>query len=166
MGSRLVTWDAPDLARHADASITGLAFLEALRDGRVPRPPIFSALNFMLDEVSPGRAVYVFTPAEWHYNTIGTVHGGVASTLLDSAMGSAVHSVQVPGFGHATVELSISLVRALKSETGPMRCEGRVLHRGRRMATAEGKLFDAAGKLYAHGSSTVLIFPLEERTGG
>ncbi|CAO3436249.1 PaaI family thioesterase [Azospirillum doebereinerae] len=157
--SRLIEWQSWEESRHSDPGMTGLDYLQKLCSGAIPPPPIFASLDFRLAEVSAGKAVYVFTPSEIHYNTIGTVHGGVASTLLDSAMGSAVHSMQPLGMGHATVELKVNLVRAITMKTGPMRCEGQVLHLGRRMATAEGRLVDGAGKLYAHGSTTLLLFP-------
>ena len=106
-----------------------------------------------------GRVVFALTPEERHYNPIGSVHGGIAATLLDSAMGCAVHSTLPPGTGYTTAEIKVSYVRALTAATGPVRAEGRLIHGGSRMATAEGFVRDAEGRLYAHGTTTCLVFP-------
>ena len=115
-------------------------------------------MNFNLAELEEGRAVFTVEPAEYHYNPIGVVHGGVAATLLDSAMGCAVHSVLPAGAGYTTLEIKVNYVRAMTSETGEVRCEARVVHVGGRTATAEGRITDAGGKLYAHGTATCMLF--------
>jgi len=125
--------------------------------GELPPPPFASLLNFDLVEVSEGHAVFAVNPAEYHYNPIGVVHGGLAATLLDSAMGCAVHSMLPAGAGYTTLEIKVNFIRAMTAETGRVRCEANVVHAGARTATAEGRIVDEAGKLYAHGTTTCLI---------
>jgi len=140
-------------------SYDGLSFLKALIAGELPTPPIAQTLGFILAEAEPGRAVFTGTPQFRHYNPIGTVHAGFAATLLDSAVACAVHTTLAKGEAYTTLELKLNLVRALTEKTGPVRAEGRVIHRGRMVATSEGQLKDAAGKLYAHATTTCMIFP-------
>jgi len=140
-------------------SYDGLAFLRAMMAGELPPPPIMETLGFTLVEVENGRAMFAGTPEFRHYNPIGVVHGGFAATLLDSAVGCAVHTTLTRGEAYTTLELKLNLVRPLTDKTGMVRAEGRVLHRGRQVATAEGYLRDAADKLYAHATTTCIIFP-------
>lgn len=137
----------------------GLSFLKAIVERRLPTPPIADLLGFALVEVERGRAVFAGVPAYRHYNPIGVVHGGYAATLLDSAVGCAVHSTLQRGEAYTTLELKLNLVRPITQETGQVLAEGRILHRGRTVGTAEGYLRDAAGKLYAHATTTCMIFP-------
>ena len=139
---------------------SGLEFLRRIAEGRVPQPPIGHTLGFELSEVAPGFALFTMTPAFRHYNPIGTVHGGVASTLLDSCMSCAIQTHLEQGQGYTTLELKVNVVRPITESTGPVRAEGRSLHVGRRSGTAEGKIVDAKGTLLAHGTTTCLIFPL------
>jgi uncharacterized protein (TIGR00369 family) len=139
---------------------SGLAFLQGMIDGRLPRPPICAVLNFLLIEVGPGRALFQGTPTAEYYNPLGSVHGGWPATLLDSCMGCAVHSTLAAGQGYTTVEFKLNLVRPIFADTGPLRAEGKVINGGRTIATSEGRLFGPDGKLYAHGTETCLIFPL------
>jgi len=141
-------------------SHNGLEFLRRIADGRVPQPPIAATLGFILAKVAPGLAVFTMTPDRRHYNPIGTVHGGVACTLLDSCMSCAVQTQVEKGFGYTTLELKVNLVRPITDKTGPIRAEGRTLHLGRRSGTAEGKIVDARGTLLAHGTTTCMIFEL------
>jgi uncharacterized protein (TIGR00369 family) len=141
-------------------SYSGLDFLRRIADGTVPQPPIAATLGFLLAEVAPGYALFTMTPEFRHYNPIGTVHGGVACTLLDSCMSCAVQTHLAKGQGYTTLELKVNLVRPITAETGPIRAEGRSLHVGRRSGTAEGKLLDARGSLLAHGTTTCMIFAL------
>ena len=141
------------------ASYDGLGFLRAIIDGVLPQPPISEILGFHLIEAEPGRAVFEGLPELRHYNPIGTVHGGFAATLLDSALGCAIFSTLNKGDGWTTLELKFNLVRPLTKDTGPVRAEGRIVHRGRTVATSEGDLNDGAGKLYAHATTTCMIFP-------
>ena len=156
--TRTFTWEDPRALAGAARGLTGLEFLSKVASGELPRPPISALMNFGLAELGEGRAVFTVAPAEYHYNLIGVVHGGLAATLLDSAMGCAVHSVLPAGAGYTTLEIKVNYIRALTAETGEVRCEARVIHVGGRTATAEGKVLDAAGKLYAHATTTCIIF--------
>jgi uncharacterized protein (TIGR00369 family) len=141
-------------------SVSGLEFLRRISDGRLPTPPIAALLGFRLAEVSEGYARFEMTPEFRHYNPIGVVHGGLAATLLDSCMGCAVQTHLPAGTGYTTLEIKINFVRALTDQTGPIRAEARTLHVGRRAGTAEGKLIDAKGTLFAHGTTTCMIFQM------
>jgi uncharacterized protein (TIGR00369 family) len=141
--------------------MSGLEHLEAIRDGRFPPPPIAELLGFELAEVGHGRATFAVVPGVQHYNTIGVVHGGLAATLLDSAMGCAVHSTLPRGRFYTTLEIKANYVRAVTAASGELRAEGRVLHAGRQSATAEARLVDRGGKLYAHATTTCLVFDTE-----
>src|SRR5919205_3622221 len=156
--TRTFSWEDPRALAEAARGLTGLEFLRKVASGELPRPPISALMNFGLTELGEGRAVFTAEPAEYHYNPIGVFHGGLAATLLDSAMGCAVHSVLPAGAGYTTLEIKVNYVRALTAETGEVRCEAHVIHVGGRTATAEGKVLDAAGKLYAHATTTCLIF--------
>jgi uncharacterized protein (TIGR00369 family) len=150
-------WDDPVQLAQAGRSMAGLDFLRAIRDGRLPHPPICALLGYRLTEVEPGRAVFEITASERHYNPIGVVHGGIAMTLLDSAMGCAVQTQRPAGGAYTTLEAKTNLVRAITSETGPLRAIGKVVHAGKRVATAEARLEDPSGKLYAHATSTCIV---------
>ena len=156
--TRTITWQDPRALANAAAGLSGLEYLHKIVAGELPPPPIGLLLDFRIAEISEGGAVFLVTPAEFHYNPIGVVHGGVAATLLDSAMGCAVHSTLPAGAGYTTLEIKVNYVRAMSAETGEVRCEAKVIHVGGRTATAEGRIVDAAGKLYAHATTTCLIF--------
>jgi uncharacterized protein (TIGR00369 family) len=148
---------SPEALRSHD----GLAFLEGIIGGRLPHPPMSQSLGFHLVEIERGRAVFEGLPEYRHYNPIGTVHGGFAATLLDSAMGCAIFSTMAKGEGWTTLELKMNLVRPLTKDTGLVRAEGRLLHRGRTVATSEADLKDGGGKLYAHATCTCMVFPAQ-----
>jgi len=152
-----VEWSDPLPIAQAGRSMTGIDFLRAIRDHKLPSPPIAMLLGFDLVEVEPGHAVFEITPGERHYNPIGVVHGGLAMTLLDSCMGCAVQTHMPAGSGYTTLEAKTNLVRAITAETGKLRAIGRTLHVGKRMATAEGRLEDTSGKLYAHATTTCIV---------
>ena len=145
----------PDILTSYD----GIDFLNGIIGGTLPQPPIAELLNFNLIEAGKGRAVFEGHPETRFYNPIGTVHGGYAATLLDSALGCAIFSTLFKGDTWTTLELKLNFVRALTEGTGPVRAEGRLIHRGRTVATSEGDLKDRAGKLYAHATTTCMIFP-------
>ena len=147
------------------ASMSGLELLRGMIDGRFPGPPIMQLIGFDLVEVDNGRAVFEGTPALKHYNPLGTVHGGYAATLLDSCMGCAVHTTLPKGTGYTTLEFKVSLVRPITADTGLVRAEGLVISSGRRVATAEGRLTDARGRLLAHATTTCLVFEVEGKPG-
>jgi uncharacterized protein (TIGR00369 family) len=146
---------SPEVLKSHD----GLSFLQAIIAGTLPQPPISETLGFHLAEAENGRAAFEGLPEYRHYNPIGTVHAGFAATLLDSALGCAIFSTLAKGDTWTTLEIKINLVRPLTKNTGPVRAEGRIIHRGRTVATAEGDLKDSAGKLYAHATTTCMIFP-------
>ncbi len=162
--SRTFDWEDPRLFVDAMRGISGLEFLQKFTKREMPPPPIGALMGFNLVEVSPGRAVFAAEPAEFHYNPIGVVHGGLAATLLDSAMGCAVHSMLPAGVGYTTLEIKVNFVRALTGATGTVRSEGTVVHMGSRTATAEGRLIDGTGKLYAHATTTCLVIADQRRT--
>lgn len=140
-------------------SYDGLTFLQQMVEGALPQPPIAETLGFKLVEAEPGRAVFEGTPRRSHYNPLGTVHGGFAATLLDSALACAIFTTMKKGDSWTTLELKLNFVRPIFEETGLVRAEGRIIHPGRRAATAEGTLKDASGKLYAHATTTCMVFP-------
>jgi uncharacterized protein (TIGR00369 family) len=139
-------------------TMSGLEFVQGLVTGALPLNSMAETLGYDIVEVSTGRVVIAAEPTSAHRNPAGTVHGGLAATLLDSCMGLAVHSTLDRGFGQTTLEFKISLVRVVTPETGTMRAEGKVVYRGRRIGTAESRLTDAEGRLLAHGTTTCLIF--------
>jgi uncharacterized protein (TIGR00369 family) len=138
---------------------SGLSFLSAMVAGEVPQPPIGATLGFHLVEVKAGYARFDGMPERRHYNPIGTVHGGFAATLLDSALGCAIFSTLEKGEAWTTLELKLNMVRPINEDTGVVHAEGRLIHRGRTIATSDGTLKDGAGKLYAHATTTCMIFP-------
>lgn len=161
--TRTLTWQDPVALGKAAFSMAGAAFLRAIAEGKLPPPPIATLMDFGIEEVGEGRVVFAVEPQEYHYNPIGTVHGGLAATLLDSAMGCAVHSLLPEGRGYTTLELKVNYLRGLKRDTGRVRAIGKVIHLGGKIATAEGSIIDGAGKLYAHGTTTCLLSDLSPR---
>jgi uncharacterized protein (TIGR00369 family) len=152
-----ITWEDPQAAHAAGKTLSGLAYMHEMIAGRIPVPPIMRLLGYRLAQVAEGLAVFECEPGEQHYNPIGVVHGGLAMTLLDSAMGCCVHTRLPAGGAYTTLEVKVNLVRAITAKTGTVRATGRVIHMGGKTATAEARLEDAAGKLYAHGTTTCII---------
>jgi uncharacterized protein (TIGR00369 family) len=155
--SLTVSWDDPQAAFAKGVKLSGIDYMHELIAGRIAPPPIMKLLGYRLAKVDEGLAVFECEPGEQHYNPIGVVHGGLAMTLLDSAMGCCVHTRLPLGKGYTTLEVKINLVRAITTQTGTVRATGRVIHFGGKTATAEGRLEDAEGKLHAHGTTTCLI---------
>lgn len=150
---------APGLARPEQvAGLSGLQIMQAMMAGELPPPHIALTLDFLVVQVGPGEAVFQGRPGRAHYNPLGSVHGGWFATLLDSAVGCAVQTALPAGRSYTTLELKINLVRALTDEVPLVRAEGRVVHSGRQVATAEGRLVGHDGRLYAHASTTCLVF--------
>ncbi|MDB5760191.1 MAG: aromatic compound catabolic protein [Burkholderia sp.] len=145
------------------AGKSGLEIMRALLAGELPAPPISGTMDFTLIEVDHGRAVFQGRPLERHYNPLGSVHGGWFATLLDSALGCSVHTALPAGKSYTTLELKVNMLRALNSKVGLVRAEGRVIHVGGQVATAEARLVDAAGKLYAHATTTCLVFDFPQK---
>jgi uncharacterized protein (TIGR00369 family) len=139
-------------------ALSGLEYMRQLVAGEREASGMARLMNMRLVEVSEGRAVFAVEPDERHYNGIGIAHGGLAATLLDSALGCAINTAMPAGRVFTTLEMKINYVRPMRRETGEVRCEARVLHAGGRVATAEGRIVDASGKLYAHGTATCMLF--------
>ncbi len=149
------------VARPEDfAGKTGLEQMQAMLSGAMPYPHIAETLDFALVEIELGKAIFQGTPQLKHYNPLGSVHGGWYATLLDSAVGCAVHTMMPVGKAYTTAELSINIVRAASHESGPLRAIGTVLHCGKQLATAEGRIVGPDGKLYAHATTTCLVFDM------
>ena len=145
-------------AGGARQRMSGLEYMQKLMRGELPASPIGELMNFRLVEVSEGKAVMELEPSERFYNGVGIMHGGVAATLLDSALGCAVNATMPAGRIFTTLEMKVNYVRPLRRETGTVRCEASIIHVGGRTATAEGRIVDAEGKLYAHGTATFMLF--------
>jgi uncharacterized protein (TIGR00369 family) len=141
----------------------GLSFLRGLIEGRYPAPPFSCATNVYLTEAEHGRVIFVGEPSADFFNPLGTIHGGWTSAILDSAMACAVHTTLASGQGYTTVEMKLNFVRPILPSSGRLTCEGAVVHRGGTLATSEGKLFDAKGRLLAHGTETCMIFDAAAR---
>ncbi|HEV3289022.1 MAG TPA: PaaI family thioesterase [Streptosporangiaceae bacterium] len=154
---RSYQWQDPAISAAAARELDGMAFLKELVAGTIPPPPIAVTLGFSLISVEPGKAVFGITPAEYHYNPIGSVHGGVYATLCDSACGCAVHSMLPAGAYYTSLDLAIRFIRPVTTGTGPLLCEGTVQHLGSRTALAEARLTGEDGRLYAHATSNCLI---------
>ena len=156
--ARLVEWDDPAALAARGRDMAGLDFLRAMVERELPAPPIARLLGMRIVEVAWGEASFTLTPCESLYNPIGMVHGGVTATLLDSAMGCAVHSELPAGVGYTTLELNANYLRPIVADTGPVRCRARVVHRGGTVATAEGRAWrEANDELLAHATTTCLI---------
>ena len=162
--SRTYTWADPVELAVAAGDRDGLQFMHDIAAGLLPAPPIMETLAVSAVEAERGRVVFSLDPAEWHYNPIGSVHGGYAATLLDSAMGLAVHTMLPPGSGYTTLEFKISFIKGMTKDSGTVRSEGRTLSVGRRAATAEGRITDTTGRLLAHATTTCLIFEMPKAT--
>lgn len=158
--TRLLTWQDPLDSVAAGAGLSGLEYVRRIAAGAIPPPPIAVLLNMSMVSVESGHVVFEGAPGEEHYNPIGVVHGGYAATLLDSALGSAVHTTLEAGEAYTTLTLETKFVRAITSETGRVRATAEVVHRGRRQATAEARLKAIdTGKLLAHATTTCLVIP-------
>ena len=160
--TRTFEWDGPTPLWEQASALSGLEALQRVISGELPQSPMARLMDIRLIEVEHGKAVFVSTPGEYHYNPLGTVHGGFAATLLDSAMGCAVHSALNAGDAYTTLELKINFLRPLTHATGLVRGTGTIVHAGRTTALAEGRIEDAAGKIYAFATSTCLIRRKEE----
>lgn len=159
VAERIENGPGPGLARPEQiAGKTGLETMQAMLNGETPFAAIAKTLDFMLLSVGPGLAVFQGTPLAQHLNPLGTIHGGWAATLLDSALGCSVHTMMPPGRGYTTAELSVNYVKGLTPKVQRVRAEGKVIHCGRQLATAEARLVGPDGTLYAHATTTCLVF--------
>lgn len=157
--TRTVTWQDPRRVAEAAPRMSGIELLRAIGSGEFPPPPMALLVGLTPVLAEEGRVVFAMTPAEYHYNTMGVVHGGAIATLVDTALGCAVMSKMAAGNGYTTVELHMNFVRPVTAATGTIACEALVLHSGKRMATAEAKVRDDSGTLYAHATTTCFVFP-------
>ena len=157
MRSRTFEWHDPIPLFKRRAGMSGVDVLQQVIDGALPAPPMASLMDIQLIEASKGRAVFRGVPQEFHYNPLGSVHGGYGATLLDSAMGCAVHSVLDAGDTYTTLEFKINFLRAMTHETGEVKGIGTIVHAGRTTAIAEGRIVDEGGKLYAFATTTCQI---------
>lgn len=155
--SRTIAWQDPLASAALGAEMAGLDYVRAVQTGEIPPPPIAVVMNFSIESAEEGRAVFVGEPGEEHYNPIGVVHGGYASTILDSGLGCSVHTTLPAGVGYTSQTLEVKYLRPITRDTGRVRCEAEVIHRGRRTATAEAKLYSDTGELLASGTSTCLL---------
>jgi uncharacterized protein (TIGR00369 family) len=159
------SWQDPLASADQSLALSGLEFLKRIAKGKIPLPPISVLMNVSDIEVEEGKVVFVAKPMECHYNPIGMVHGGFAATLLDSALACSIHSRLPQGQAYTTLELHTHYVRAITADVGIMRAEGKVVHMGSRVATAEGRLTDSKGRLYAHATTTCMVFPVGQSHG-
>jgi uncharacterized protein (TIGR00369 family) len=159
---RTITWKDPLEAAAAARGLSGREFLEKLRNGELPPPPISATLGMSLIEIGEGFAAFDLQPGEHLYNPIGTVHGGVMCTMLDSAMSCAVQTLVPAGKAYTTAELKVNFVRPITLDTPRVRAEAKVIHPGRQLATSEGRIVDERGRLYAHGTATCMIFDVRD----
>jgi uncharacterized protein (TIGR00369 family) len=156
--TRSFSWEDPAAPAAAALQMPGIEYMRELVGGAVPPPPIAQLLGMSLVEVERGRAMFALEPAEWMYNPIGSVHGGIAATMLDSCMGCAVHTMLEPGVGYTTSDLQVRYIRAMTVATGRVLAEGRVIHLGRRTASAEGRMYVEQGEqLIAHATTGCAI---------
>lgn len=155
--TRTFSWENPLDGASKARNMSGLEYLEAMRDGHIAPPPIMHTLDFSGFRVEKGSVSFVMNPEEFQYNPIGTVHGGVISTILDSAMGCTLHSVLPKGSGYTTLELKVNFLKAVTTKSGTMTATGKLIHAGKSTALVEASLTDADGNVYAHGVSTCLI---------
>jgi uncharacterized protein (TIGR00369 family) len=158
--SRTFSWTDPALTAAQIGTTSGLEMLQAMRDGELPSPPILQLVGATGFEAEEGRVTVLMPAAEFHYNPLGTVHGGVIATLLDTAAGCTVHSTLPAGVGYTSLDLMTRFIKPVTVKSGLLRCEGAIISRGRRTAVAESRLFDERGALLAHATSTCLIFDL------
>jgi uncharacterized protein (TIGR00369 family) len=157
--SRTFSWSDPGVYAEHNGRRSGLDLLRAMANGELPPPPVMHMLGMDGFEVEDdGRVIVYLTPREYHYNPLGTVHGGVLSTVLDTATGCAVHASLPTGVGYTSVDLTVKFLRPVTVDSDRLRCEGTVLSRGRRTALAQATLTDAAGRLAAYATSTCLLF--------
>ncbi len=159
--TRTITWQDPVPTAAAGSQLAGIEYIRAIQSGELPPPPIAVVMNFTMVEIEEGHAVFDGEPGEEHYNPIGVVHGGYASTILDSVLGCSVHTTLPKGVGYTSQTLEVKYLRPITRDTGAVRAEAVVIHKGRKTATAEAKLTSVEnGKLLATGTSTCLLFDL------
>ncbi|MBW1865491.1 MAG: PaaI family thioesterase [Deltaproteobacteria bacterium] len=158
--TRTIQWEDPQISSRDTQSISGLDYLCAIRDGNMAPPPAANLVGYHIVNAVTGQAVFELKPSEYHYNPFSTVHGGMLSTLLDTAMAAAIMTVLPAGKVCSTLDLKVNFIRPVSSGTGPITAKANLIHAGKQVATAEGRIYDANGKLYAHATSTCLIIQI------
>jgi uncharacterized protein (TIGR00369 family) len=161
--TRTVTWPDPGTYTDPIRRLSGLEFMRSFARGELPTPPFAALLGMRIVSVEPGAVAFEFEPAEFTYSPLGTVHGGILTTLLDTVMGCSFHTTLPAGVGYTTLELKVNFLRTVTVATGILLAEGRVIHSGSRVATVEGQMFDRQRRLHAHATSTLLILRPDPR---
>lgn len=159
--TRTYEWSDPSISLKNASQMSGLDFLQAINAGEIPLPPLSHTLGFGESEISQGCVAFRFQPQEFHYNTLGTVHGGVITAILDTAMGCTLQSTLPAGILYTTLELKVNFTRAVTTQTKSLVAKGSIIHTGKTTAVIEGKLIDSDGKVYAHSSCTCLLLRKE-----
>lgn len=153
-----ITWEDPAPGAKQALQMDGIDYLKAMSAGQLPLPPLLYTLDFKVGQLEPGNVSFSFQPQEFHYNPMGSVHGGVISAILDSAMGCSLHSLLEAGRAYTTLELKVNFLRAVTIQTGELQAVGKVIHLGGRTGLVEAQLLDDKGQVYAHATSTCMIF--------
>lgn len=156
--SRTFEWEDPHTGAKEGLEMAGLDYLLAMMEGKIPPPPLITTLDLQLQKVTVGEAVFTFQPQEFHYNPIGTVHGGVISSILDSALGCTLHSTLDAGVGYTSLDLKVNFLKAVTIKSGLLSATGKLIHKGGRTALVEARLTDNEGTIYAHATSSCMIF--------
>jgi len=159
--TKTVTWENPEISARDSNAVSGIDYLLSIKEGKVAQPPIARLIGYKISEIGHGRTIFTLKPEECHYNPFSTVHGGVISTLLDTAMTAAVLSTLTAGFTCLTMEMKVNFIQPVTAKTDRVFCEANVIHAGKRIATAEGKMIDSESNLYAHGVNTCMIIPAQ-----
>ena len=154
---RTFQWENPLEGAKQALQMSGLDYLQAMGDGKIPFPPLLHTLDFRPTHLEKGKVIFSFQPQEFHYNPIGSVHGGVISAILDSAMGCTLHSILEAGSGYTTLELKVNFLKAITTKIDELHAVGKIIHAGGRTALVEAQLIDKDNTVYAHGVSTCLI---------
>ncbi len=155
---RIIHWDDPQNSVRDANAVSGLDYLLSIKEGKTSPPPIAFLVGYKISKIEKGLAVYNFNPKEYHYNPAATVHGGIISTILDTAMTASIISALEKGVGCLTTEMKVNFIRPITADSGILSCEGRLVHFGKRLALAEGRLKDSKGSLYAIGIGSCIIF--------
>lgn len=161
--TKTVSWSDPATGTDAIRTLTGLEWLRAVARREAPAPPLGDVLGFHLEQIEKGSVIVTLEPQEFHYNPMGVLHGGMAATLFDSSLGCAVQTMLPPAYVAPTMQLQVNYIRPVTVATGKVFCSGNVIHVGKRSATAEGRMTDRDGKLYAHATGTFIVTPLDAR---
>ena len=162
--TKTVRWSDPSDGAEAARNLSGIEWLRAMARREAPPPPLADVLGFRLEQIEEGHVVVTLEPAEYHYNPMGVLHGGMAATLFDSSLGCAVQTMLPAAHAAPTMQLQVNYVRPISVRTGKVFCSGRVIHIGKRSAIAEGRLTDTNGKLYAHATGTFIVTELDDES--